>query len=955
MRFDICKLVFIICLVFSISYLGFAANAATWLDPSLKWQTLETPHFSIHYYTGLAGTAKRLAEVAEEVNETITRVLHSKLEMKTQVVLLDITDYGNGSTTVFPYPAITLYLTDLSGNLAPYKYDNYLRYLFLHEYVHAVHLDLVEGGFTLLRAIFGRNIFPNALEPWFLIEGMATYLETRYTNAGRGRDPRWEMMLRMDILEDNVKSIDQAAVETVLWPQGILRYLYGVNFLEYLARQYGEERLTALAHIYGDYLYSAGIDGAFVALYQKSLGRLWSDWLEDAKMNYQTVEKELGQLTVPRLLTATGNNNLKPKWSRDGKYIYYFQRNADDYPQLRRIEVAGGSSAKVLEGMFYDDNYSFSPDGRVIYLSQGDTNRNFYTFKDIYRYELSFGRLAKLTDGWRASDPGVSPDGSRIVFSKNDLGTKSLMILEGGGARRLTGEVGVNYFSPTFSPDGKTIVAAKLTGRGEQRIVLIDPQTGNEKILTGRQGSPEAPVSEANPTFSPHGDYLYFESDRTGIVNLYAYHLPTGKMYQVTNLLGGALMPDVAPDGRKLAYVSYSSRGYDIAVLDIEPSQWKQIILEPETKVSVPTGSKKRINSLSAYGGTANLFTGSQTYEVHDYNPWPTLRPLFWIPDTYYNENGSQTSIYVGSYDPLQQHYYYATLGYDFTVGRPTYALYYVNNQFLPQITAVLTDFSTAYGWGGSTYWERDREGLLAFSFISNRVFSEYDKQTLTFGYENLNLTNLSTLEALVPRPSTGNLAALYVYWRYVNTRSYAKSISPEDGIDAALKVEKFLPELKSGYRFTNYSGVFNAYTKMLLPHHVLAGRFSWFYSQGDQLAQGNLTQRYLSVRGYPYGLDKGNKGTSLALEYRCPLAYPERGFMYGFTFIDRLWGTLFFDLGGDTFLPLVQLKLKRGIGAELHLDATTMFGGLPLLFKLGYAKGLDDGGQETTYFTFSL
>ncbi|MFA4843856.1 MAG: hypothetical protein WC632_02765 [Candidatus Margulisiibacteriota bacterium] len=945
MKFRSWLLVFVIC--FEVGCLKFEVSAATWLDPSLKWQTLETPHFSIHYYPELAGTARRLAEVAEEVNETITGVFRSKLEMKTQVVLLDITDYGNGFTTVFPYPCITLYLTDLSGNLAPYKYDNYLRYLFLHEYVHAVHLDLAEGGFTLLRAIFGRNIFPNALEPWFMTEGLATYMETQYTNAGRGRDPRWEMMMRMDVLEDNVKSIDQAAVETVLWPQGTLRYLYGVNFLEYLARQYREERLTALAHIYGDYLYSAGIDGAFVALYQKSLGQLWSDWLADSRLRYGAVKKSLGQLTVPRLLTATGYNNLKPKWSKDGRYIYHFQRNADDYPQLRRIAAAGGGSTKVLEGMFYDDNYSFSPDGLALYLSKGDTYRNFYIFKDLYRYELSSGRLTKLTNGLRASDPGVSPDGSKVVFAKNDKGTKRLMFmglereLEPRGLLAGSNEGSSNYFSPVFSPDGQTIVAAKLTGRGEQRIVLIDPRTGDERILTGRQGSPEAPVSEANPTFSPGGDYAYFESDRTGIVNLYAYHLPTGRMYQVTNVLGGALMPDVSPDGKKLAYVSYSSRGYDIALLDIEPSKWKSV------PVAVDAWPRLEKND--------NLTGDTNQYPTHDYNPWPTLRPLFWIPDSYYNENGAQTSVYIGSFDPLQQHYYYATLGYDFTIGRPAYTLYYVNNQFQPQITAVLTDYSTAYSLGGTTYWERDQEGVLACSFISNRVFSEYDKQILTVGLENLNLTNISSLDAFVPRPNTGNLTALYAYWRYLNTRVYAKSISPEDGIDVALKVERFLPELQSDYKFTNYSGALSSYSKTLFPHHVLASRLSGYYSQGDRLEQGNLTWRYLSVRGYPYGLDKGNKGASMSLEYRFPLGYTERGFLYGFTFIDRLWGALFFDLGGNSFQPLAQLKFKRGIGGELHLEANTMFGGVPLLFKLGYAKGLDDGGQETTYFTFSL
>src|SRR3989339_331048 len=217
------------------------SDAATNIDPGLKWKTIETPHFSINYHTEVEDIAQKFAPIAERVYSVMTRAMKYRLDLKTQVTLLDATDSGNGYTMLFPYPSITLYLTDLSGNLNPYKYDEYLYYLFLHEYTHALHLDIAEGGVSVFRAIFGRMLFPNAMEPNFMTEGIATYMETKYTNAGRGRDPRWQMMMRMDVLEENIKSLDQAAVDTVKWPLGHLRYLYGVMFLDYLAEKYGED------------------------------------------------------------------------------------------------------------------------------------------------------------------------------------------------------------------------------------------------------------------------------------------------------------------------------------------------------------------------------------------------------------------------------------------------------------------------------------------------------------------------------------------------------------------------------------------------------------------------------------------------------------------------------------------------------------------------------------------
>lgn len=921
----------------------FPSHGATWLDPAIKWKTIETKHFSINYYPEIEDVAIRLAPIAEEVNTTMSKVLKYKLDMKTQVTLIDNTDYGNGSTTVFPYPSIMLYVSDLSDNINPYKYDNYLRYLFLHEYTHALHLDIAEGGVSVLRAIFGRMIFPNAFEPWFMIEGMATYMESRYTNAGRGRDPRWDMMMRMDILDDNIKSIDQAAVNTVLWPDGSLRYLYGVEFLQYLSDTYGEDRLIDLAHVYGEFFFSLGIDAAFTYIYRENLTMLWSDWLEAMKTKYQTQKAKLGDLTVPVILTNSGYSNVKPKWSKDSTYIYYLQRNADAYPQIRRLDPVQKRSDKLLEAMVNDESLSISPDGRTLLFSKADIYKNFYIYKDLYLMDLSSRKVSQLTSGLRAADPGFSPDGQKIVFVRNEKGMRSLWItdLKGRAVRLSTEETDVQYFSPVYSPDGSKLAAAKHDRDGSQKIYLIDPVSGSEEVMY--QG--DRTSTEANPSFSPAGDYVFFDSDRTGIVDLYAYHLPSGRLFQVTNVIGGAMMPDVSPGGKKLAYVSYSSKGYDIAELDINPAEWKEV--QAPATFTMP--------AVPAIRQDLTLEASSTIGQIHDYNPWPSLMPRFWIPYGYYNENGSQTSIYIGSFDPLEQQMYYLNLGYDFMAGRPSYVLYYTNDQYFPQLTLSLSDIAVNYDWSGTSYWEREMQNLAALSFYDNRVFYEYDKMAFTIGLQNINLTNISSIDTFAVKPSLGNLNALLLAWRYKSDRAYDYSISSEDGLDLSLKVEANLPELKSDYTFTTYSGTLYNYFATFWRHHVLASRLSGFYSRGDQLQQSNFTWQYLPLRGYPSGSLFGNKGAALSLEYRYPLWYTEKGLYYGSTFFDRIWGDLFFDTGGATFGRLDQAGFKRAVGAELNVNTSAVWLQYFFTFKLGYAHGLDAGGQENIYFTITL
>ena len=91
-----------------------------------------------------------------------------------------------------------------------------------HELAHSVHLDESRGIIRLGRHVFGRApfLFPNALTPTWMIEGLATYEETEGTAFGRGRNPDSRMVLRMAALEDRFPHQDQAVLGLDAWPSG---------------------------------------------------------------------------------------------------------------------------------------------------------------------------------------------------------------------------------------------------------------------------------------------------------------------------------------------------------------------------------------------------------------------------------------------------------------------------------------------------------------------------------------------------------------------------------------------------------------------------------------------------------------------------------------------------------------------------------------------------------------
>ena len=173
-----------------------------------------------------------------------------------------------------------------------------------------------------------------------------------------------------------------------------------------------------------------------------------------------------------------------------------------------------------------------SPDGQSVI---------FDLIGDLYVLPIEGGEANLLTRGmaWD-TQARYSPDGSKIAFVSDRDGTDNIWVMnaDGSDARAITRSKEQMYGSPSWSPDGRYLVARRWgaypSNWASRRIELwmfhIDGGSG----IQITKGEGEATVA-ASPSFSPDGKYIYFSSSATR----FSYNAPTGRFQVRTgDLLG---------------------------------------------------------------------------------------------------------------------------------------------------------------------------------------------------------------------------------------------------------------------------------------------------------------------------------------------------------------------------------------------------------------------------------
>jgi WD40 repeat protein len=268
-------------------------------------------------------------------------------------------------------------------------------------------------------------------------------------------------------------------------------------------------------------------------------------------------------------------------FSRDGTLIYIGGTVSDSSTPLAWLDSSGKSQPLLEIGHYRSPR--LSPDGQSLAVSgfSGGT-------QDIYVYDLQRQTMRRLTFTPTAdSYPTWTPDGKYIAFGSAGNSLRWIRADGSGEPQELLAkDSAVTTTVPySFSPDGRRLSYYHLSPEtgGDIWTMTLDLTDPDHP----KPGKPEpflrTKFNEGRGAFSPDGRWMAYESDESGMTQLYVQPFPgPGGKWQISN--AGGRYATWSRDGEQLFFetldgyimvANYTVKGGSF--IASKPRQWSTV------------------------------------------------------------------------------------------------------------------------------------------------------------------------------------------------------------------------------------------------------------------------------------------------------------------------------------------------------------------------------------------
>ncbi|MBI3962627.1 MAG: PD40 domain-containing protein [Deinococcus sp.] len=247
-------------------------------------------------------------------------------------------------------------------------------------------------------------------------------------------------------------------------------------------------------------------------------------------------------------------------WSPDGETLLFESNRGGNFNLW--LKTGDQEPRQITDHPGYDGRGTWSPDGqRIAFLSDRSGNIG------IWILEIESGNVTPLVVDWPGLSvtpcaPSWSPQ-HRIAFEaiRNNNLDIFTVAEDGSDLERLTDSPGSDGY-PEYSPDGN-LIAFDSNRTGEFGIWIMNAD-GSEHYQITFDGD------DGFPTWHPSGRWLAFQSNRAGDPDIWMVNADGTGLRQLTSNPANDIHATFTRDGRFLAFISRRVEGiHHIFLLDL--------------------------------------------------------------------------------------------------------------------------------------------------------------------------------------------------------------------------------------------------------------------------------------------------------------------------------------------------------------------------------------------------
>lgn len=357
-------------------------------------------------------------------------------------------------------------------------------------------------------------------------------------------------------------------------------------------------------------------------------------WNGASGADFSLYEKVVGSEKFLRLTNVAGAIDFAAAWSPDAREIA-FARTVKGDTGIYIISALGGPERKLLHtdwdarppgvGKFASGCLDWSPDGKSIVYSDSPSAGQP---EALFVLSLDSMQTRQLTSPKYQTgdlDPKFSPDGQTIAFIRDTTGGQSIYVtpISGNGERLLTSDPSLKV-GLAWTVDGRNLVFGgrwlsrlPITGGSPERLPIgqdgYQPSIRQNRIVYAQSSSSDSiwrrrldskGTSEeaqklisstrvdAGPQFSPDGNTIAFQSDRSGAFEIWLCNRDGTDVRQLTHFgVAWTGTPRWSPDGRFVVFDSRPKGDADIFTIDAQGGPPQRITNDPSNEV-VPSWSR---------------------------------------------------------------------------------------------------------------------------------------------------------------------------------------------------------------------------------------------------------------------------------------------------------------------------------------------------------------------------